>query len=110
MLCEAHHVIVHALGYLITPTQSGFAFTRPDGQPVPSAPALPGSDGDGDGYLVHCHDADITTDTIVPIGLADKLDLDLAIWACFANARIDAEHASQQQDHEELELAACPAR
>jgi hypothetical protein len=102
LLCEAHHVIVHALGYLITPTQSGFALTRPDGQPVPSAPALPGSDGD----LAHCHDADITTDTIVPIGLADKLDLDLAIWACFANARIDAERVSQQQDQEEPELAA----
>ena len=75
--------------------------TRPDGQPVPSAPALPGSDGG----LAHCHDADITTDTIVPIGLADKLDLDLAIWACFANARIDAEQASQQQERG-LDLAA----
>jgi 5-methylcytosine-specific restriction endonuclease McrA len=101
LLCEAHHVIVHALGYLITPIQSGFAFTRPDGQAVPSAPALPGSDGD----LARCHDADITTDTIVPIGLADKLDLDMAIWACFANARIDAEHASQQQE-QGLDLAA----
>ena len=95
---------MHALGYLITPTQNGFAFTRPDGQPVPSAPALPGSDGDGD--LARCHDADITTDTIIPAGLADKLDLDLAIWAAFANARIDAEHASQQQDQEEPDLAA----
>ena len=98
LLCEAHHVIVHALGYLITPAQGGFAFTRPDGQPVPSAPALPGSDGD----LARCHDADITTDTIVPAGLSDKLDLDLAIWACFANAGVAAEQASQ----EEQELAA----
>ena len=102
LLCEAHHVIVHALGYLITTAPGGFAFTRPDGQPVPSAPALPGSDGD----LAHCHDADITTDTIVPIGLADNLDLDLAIWACFANARIDAERASEQEGREEPELAA----
>jgi hypothetical protein len=88
------------------PGLGAVAFTRPDGQPVRSAPALPGSDGE----LAHCHDAHITTDTIVPIGLADKLDLDLAIWACFANARIDAEQVSQQRDHEELELAACPAR
>jgi 5-methylcytosine-specific restriction endonuclease McrA len=95
-LCEAHHVIVHSLGYLITQAQCGFAFTRPDGRAVPSSPALPGSDGDRD--LAHCHDADITTDTIVPTGLADKLDLDLAIWACYANARVAAEH--------ELELAA----
>ena len=39
-------------------------------------------------------------------GLADKLDLDMALWTCFANARIDAEQASQHQDHEEPELAA----
>jgi Domain of unknown function (DUF222) len=96
LLCEAHHVIVHALGYLITAEHGGFAFTRPDGQPVPHCPALPGSDGD----LARCHDADITTDTIVPTGLADKLDLDLAIWACFANARIDAERASEQHYQE----------
>jgi 5-methylcytosine-specific restriction endonuclease McrA len=94
LLCEAHHVIVHALGYLITTAGTGFAFTRPDGQPLPGAPGLPGSNGD----LARCHDADITTDTIVPIGLADKLDLDMAIWAAFANARIDAERASQQQE------------
>ena len=94
LLCEAHHVIVHARGYLITASDGGFTFTRPDGQPLPSAPALPGSDGD----LARCHDADITTDTIVPIGLADKLDLDMAIWAAFANARIAAQRASEQQE------------
>jgi HNH endonuclease/uncharacterized protein DUF222 len=94
LLCEAHHVIVHALGYLITPGQDGtFAFTRPDGQAMPNGPALPGSDGE----LARCHDADITTNTIIPVGLGDKLDLDLAIWACFANARIDQE-ASQQRE------------
>jgi 5-methylcytosine-specific restriction endonuclease McrA len=96
LLCEAHHVIVHALGYLITADHGRFAFTRPDGQRVPACPALPGSDGD----LAVCHDADITTDTIIPIGLADKLDLDLAVWACFANARVAAERASEQQDQD----------
>jgi 5-methylcytosine-specific restriction endonuclease McrA len=98
LLCEAHHVIVHALGYLIAPGRGcgGFAFTRPDGRPVPSGPTLPGSDGD----VARCHDADITTDTIIPAGLGDKLDLDLAIWACFANARIDAERANQQQEQD----------
>jgi hypothetical protein len=95
LLCEAHHVIVHALGWLITPARGGgFAFTRPDGQPMPSSPALPGSDGD----LAGCYDAVITADTIIPAGLGDQLDLDLAIWACFANARLDQE-ASQQQEH-----------
>lgn len=95
LLCEAHHVIVHALGYLITTAPDGtFAFTRPDGQPMPNNPGLPGSDGD----LSRCHDADITTDTIIPAGLADKLDLDLAIWAAFANARLDQQ--ARQQQHE----------
>ncbi len=91
-LCEAHHVIVHARGYLITPTATGtgFRFTRPDGQRMPNSPVLPGSDGD----LARCHDADITTETIVPAGLGDRLDLDLAIWACFANARLDQQQAS----------------
>ena len=97
LLCEAHHVITHARGYLITPTATGaFAFTRPDGQPMPTSPALPGSDGD----LARCHDADITTETIIPAGLGDKLDLDLAIWACFANARTDQQRASQQHEQD----------
>ena len=97
LLCEAHHVITHARGYLITPAATGtFAFTRPDGQPMPSSPALPGSDGD----LARCHDADITTETIIPAGLGDKLDLDLAIWACLANARTDQQRASQQHEQD----------
>jgi len=98
LLCEAHHVIVHALGWVIAPALGGgFVFTRPDGQHMPTGPALPGSDGD----LAACHDAEITTDTIVPTGLGDRLDLDLAIWACFANARVAAERADQgQHDHD----------
>jgi len=97
LLCQAHHVIVHALGYLITARPDGtFTFTRPDSQPMPAAPSLPGSDGD----LTACHNADITTDTIIPDGLADKFDLDIAIWAAFANARIDRERQQQQQQHE----------
>jgi hypothetical protein len=98
LLCEAHHVIVHALGWVIAPALGGgFAFTRPDGRFMPNGPALPGSDGD----LAACHDAEITTETIVPTGLGDKLDLDLALWACFANARITAERADEDQhDHD----------
>ncbi len=97
-LCEAHHVIVHARGYLITPAAAGgFGFTRPDGQQMPTGPALPGS---SDGDLARCHDADITTETIVPAGLGDKLDLDLAIWACLANARLDQQRASQQHEQD----------
>ncbi|HTZ25976.1 MAG TPA: hypothetical protein VMC83_18425 [Streptosporangiaceae bacterium] len=64
---------------------------------MPNGPSLPGSDGD----LATCHDAEITADTIVPAGLGDKLDLDLALWACFANARIAAERAAEgEHDHD----------
>ncbi len=100
LLCEAHHVIVHALGYRITPADGGFAVTRPDGQAMPASPPLPGSDGD----LTRCHHAQITTATIIPAGLGDRLDLDLAIWACFANARTSAARASQHL-HEQTQAA-----
>ncbi len=65
---------------------------------MPNSPSLPGSDGD----LTGCHDAQITTDTIIPAGLGDKLDLDLAIWACLANARTDQQQASQHQQEQHL--------
>jgi len=88
LLCEAHHVIVHALGYRITAvTGCGWDFTRPDGRHVPNSPALPGGDPD----LAACHDALITAETIVPAGLADRFNLEMAIWACLANARLRQE-------------------
>jgi hypothetical protein len=31
------------------------------------------------------------------VGLGDRLDLDLAIWACFADARVAAEQVAQQE-------------
>jgi Domain of unknown function (DUF222)/HNH endonuclease len=88
LLCEAHHVIVHAAGLLIVDDGSGgFTICRADGTPIPACPPLPAVSGD----IATRHDADITADTIIPAGLGDRLNLDLAIWACFANARIAAE-------------------
>jgi hypothetical protein len=84
LLCEAHHVIVHERGYLITPAPAGCAFTRPDGSPVPASPQLPLVSGD----ITGCHDATITSGTIIPNWNGDKLDLDHAIWVAFANARV----------------------
>jgi hypothetical protein len=89
LLCEAHHMIVHELGYLITPAPGdGFAFTRPDGTPVPPSPLPPTASGD----ITTWHDAAITDDTIIPNWNGDKLDLDHAIWASFANARLAENH------------------
>jgi hypothetical protein len=80
LLCEAHHVIVHERGYTLAPG----GFTRPDGTPVPASPQLPRASGD----IAGCDD--ITSDTIVPNGHGDKLDLDHAIWVAFANAGLAA--------------------
>ena len=75
---------MHERGYLITPAPpAGFAFTRPGGTPVPASPHLPPTSRD----ITSCHDAAITSDTIIPNWNGDKLDLDHAIWVAFANAR-----------------------
>jgi hypothetical protein len=83
LLCDAHHAIVHDLGYLITAEPGGgHAFTRPDGTPLPASPPLPAASGD----ITARHDATITAGTIVPGWHGERLDLDHAIWVAFANA------------------------
>jgi hypothetical protein len=85
-LCPWHHKVVHDRGYTIAapPAASGtFAFYRPDGTPLPPCPPLP----EPDGPIDQAHDADITPDTIIPPWYGERLDLNHAIWACFANAR-----------------------
>ena len=84
-LCPYHHKLVHDRGYLIaTPPGDGpFAFYRPDGTRLPSCPPLP----EPDGAIGRTHDADITPDTIIPPWYGERLDLDHAIYVCFANAR-----------------------
>ena len=85
LLCKAHHMIVHDLGYLIAPlTGRGFRFTRPDGGDLVVSPQLEASGADVGSY----HDAEITPATIVATGYGDRLNLDLAIWASFANASL----------------------
>ena len=94
LLCEPHHLIVHALEYLITPDPGGgFCFARPDGTPVPASPQFPVLDGD----ITSCHDAAITPNTIVASGYGDRFDLHQTIWACFANARIAEERRAVSQ-------------
>jgi 5-methylcytosine-specific restriction endonuclease McrA len=86
-LCKRHHMLVHERGYLIAAVPGGgFTFCRPDGTVIPSSPALP----DTDGAIDRCHDADITPDTIVPAWYGERLDLDYAIYTCFANAETRA--------------------
>ena len=88
LLCEAHHVIVHETGYLITAEPGGtFAFTRPDGTPLPASPPFPTASGD----ITAWHDAAISADTIIPNWHGERLDLDYTVWVAFANARLAEE-------------------
>src|SRR6185437_9340838 len=84
-LCPWHHKIVHDRGYTIAarPGGAAFAFYRPDGTRLPPCPPLP----EPDGPIDQAHDAEITPDTIIPPWYGERLDLNHAIWTCFANAR-----------------------
>jgi len=90
-LCKYHHLLVHERGYLIAAARDGttFTFYRPDGTMIPASPPLP----EADGIIGDWHDADITPDTIIPPWYGERLDLDYAIYTCFANA---ANQARQQ--------------
>jgi hypothetical protein len=100
-LCKYHHLLVHDRGYLIAAKPGGaFAFFRPDGTGIPPSPSLP----DTDGPIDACHDADITPGTIIPPWYGERLNLDDAIYACFANARTPHERQEQRDQADDPEL------
>ena len=101
-LCKYHHMLVHERGYLIAAARDGaFTFFRPDGTAIPAAPALP----DVAGAIEGCHDADITPGTIIPAWYGERLDLDHAIYVCFANAANRARQRDPGEQQEEREQA-----
>ena len=82
-LCKYHHMLVHDRGYLIAAARDGtVTFCRPDGTLIPASPPLPAPAG----TIEDCHDAGITAETIIPPWYGERLDLDYAIYVCFANA------------------------
>jgi hypothetical protein len=86
-LCKRHHALVHDNAIIITAiTGGGFSFALPDGTPIESSPPLPAS---APGAITGCHTADITPSTIIPPHSGERLNLQLAIWTCFANAKVD---------------------
>ncbi len=86
-LCKRHHSLVHDKGIVIAAVGGGFAFYEKDGRLIPASPPLPESSAD---CITACHDAVITPSTIIPPHSGERLDLNLAIWTCFANARVSA--------------------
>jgi hypothetical protein len=92
-LCKRHHTLVHDKNILIATAKGGFAFYTPQGSLIPASLPLPGPSGD----ITGCHSAAITPSTIIPPHSGERLDLHLAIWICFTNARIKAQ---RQQDPE----------
>jgi hypothetical protein len=97
-LCKYHHRLVHERGYLIASAPgSAFTFYRPDGTPIPPSPALPATEG----TIGDCHDAGITPDTIIPGWYGERLDLDYAIYTCFANAEYHARHRDRAGQHDQ---------
>jgi len=46
-----------------------------------------------------CHNAGITPDTIIPPWYGERLDLDHAIYTCFANAEYHARERDQAHQH-----------
>ena len=91
-LCKYHHTLVHDRGYLIAAARDGtFAFYWADGTALPASPPLPQPGG----TIEDCHDADITPETIIPPWYGERLDLDHAIYVCFANAANAASQADQ---------------
>jgi hypothetical protein len=59
---------------------------------LPASPPLPAPDV---GPLEDTHDAAITPETIIPPWYGERLDLDHAIYVCFANAR--TQHAQRER-------------
>jgi hypothetical protein len=93
-LCKRHHTLVHDKGIIIAPMAGGFAFHLADGTLIEASPPLPASTP---GAITTCHDAVITPSTIIPPHSGERLNLHLAIWTCFANARIDATRRERDQ-------------
>jgi len=87
-LCKRHHRLVHDKNIIIATLSDGlFAFYLPNGTPIPSSPPIPTSTG---GTITTCHNAAITPATIIPPRSGERLDLHMAIWICFGNAKIRA--------------------
>jgi len=66
---------------------------------------VPGAAG-ADGAIGDWHDADISPETIIPPWYGERLDLDHAIYVCFANARTEEERRAARDEADESRVQA----
>ena len=64
---------------------------------LPDGTAFAFTSSEPSGDITGCHPAVITPSTIIPPHSGERLDLHLAIWICFTNAR---NQAKRRQDPE----------
>ena len=102
--CESRRVDIHHIVYWSNGGKTrldnlisgdGFGFYTRNGLPLRASPPLPQPAGG----ITACHDVTITPTTIIPPQSGERLNLNLAIWIAFANARIKAER--RQREHEQ---------
>jgi Domain of unknown function (DUF222) len=98
-LCKAHHRCVHEKGIVIA---ADFAFYTKDGTLIPNCP----QPRPGPGDITTTHDSNITPATIFPPHSGERLNLSLAIWIAFANARTQAARRQAAQADTPIVLAA----
>jgi hypothetical protein len=96
--CKRHHLIVHAKGIIIAPDGNGFTFYLADGTPIPASPPLPPASASA---ITTSHNAVVTYSTIIPPDSGERLNLQEAIWVCFAAERA---RTIQQEREREAEL------
>jgi hypothetical protein len=84
-LCRRHHRAVHEEGFGVQMSAAGeISFTRPDGRPLPDAPAAPRLPADSIEQLVAAHEEmglEIDAWTPTPLWHGERLDLHYAIRA-----------------------------
>ena len=91
-LCKAHHHLVHDKGIIITATGGGFAFHLPAGARLSNSPPLPAGSPDA---ITECHQAEITSTTILSPHSGGRLDLNIAVWVAVTNAEVRARRRQQ---------------
>ncbi|HEX6450145.1 MAG TPA: DUF222 domain-containing protein [Trebonia sp.] len=102
-LCKRHHRTVHDTGIIIAAAGGTFTFYLADGTPIPNAPPLPGGSANG---LKDSHDADLDWHTIIPPDSGERLDLQMAIWICFHNTKVQTQRRELQEQRRQGQVCA----